>query len=232
MSQFQYPAGGGFLRSHTPMRLVLPGKSLITAPATLLSGTNYKAGSVLGKITAGAVSSAAKAGGNGSADGTFVLDATSPKRIGIKAGVYTLRVIAVPATHATDWELRDPDGFSLGVYKVTGSGGTVTVDNDIKGVITDGATDFAVGHGFDITVAAGSNKLCLAAAAAEDGSAIPGWILAEDCDASAADKNVPVYVEGYFNEEALTFGAGHTADTVRDALRKVGIHLMTDKWSI
>jgi hypothetical protein len=211
--------------------LVLNGKALVFTPATLKSGTAFKAGTVLGRITAGAVTSDAKSGGNGSADGTFVLDATSPKRLGVKAGIYTLRVIAVPAAHGSVWELRDPDGNSLGQYIITGSGGTVTVDNDIKGVLTDGATDFAVGHGFDITVAAGSNKLTTALAAAEDGSADPVAILLEDVDATGADKNCPVAVEGMFNEQALTYGTGHTADTVRLKLRALGIHLKTPFYS-
>jgi len=34
-----------------------------------------------------------------------------------------------------------------------------------------------------------------------------------------------------FNERALVFGAGHTADTVRAALRAAGIHIKTPYYS-
>lgn len=231
MSSIAHPAAAGVIAGRFNNGIVLPGKDIVFAPATLLTGTAYKAGSVLGRVTNGAATAAAKSGGNGSADGTFVIDATNPSRIGAKAGVYQLRVIDVPATHKTVWKLVDPDGIVIDNPVITGSGGTYTIDNDIKGVITDGATDFAVGDGFDITVPAGSNKLKLAAAAAQDGSADPFAILLEDVDATSADKNCPVAVEGVFNEEALVFGAGHTADTVRYNLRKLGIHIKTMKYS-
>lgn len=61
---------------------------------------------------------------------------------------------------------------------------------------------------------------------ASDGSQTPVAILANDVDASAADvTNVLVYTSGEFNERAITFGAGHTAASTRDALRARGIHL-------
>jgi hypothetical protein len=231
MSHLPHPAGGSVFSGYVPQELLLLSlKTPVYEPATLLTGQVYEAGSVLGRITAGAVSSAAKSGGN-TGNGTFVLDATNPKRLGVKAGIYALRVVELHAVHDYTVELRDPDGFSLGNYRLTGTGASITIDNDVKGVLTDGGTDFVVGDGFDITVAVGSNKLTLSAAAAEDGSAVPFAVLAERVDASAADKNCPVVVEGYFNEEALVFGAGHTADTVRVALRDRGIHMRTMRYS-
>jgi hypothetical protein len=226
-----HPAGGSVFAGFVRTELILMSlKTPVFEPATLLSGTSYKAGSVLGRITAGAVSSAAKSGGN-TGNGTFVLDVTSPKRLGVKAGIYTIRVVELHAVHDYTVELQDPDGYALGSYRLTGTGANITIDDDIKGVLTDGATDFIVGDGFDVTVAAGSNKLALAAAAAEDGSAVPFAVLCEDVNATAADKNCPVLVEGYLNEEALVFGVGHTADTVRVALRDRGIHMRTMKYS-
>jgi len=74
-------------------------------------------------------------------------------------------------------------------------------------------------------VAPGSLKYKLSAAAAVDGSQYPEGILVEDTDASAADIDTGVYIAGEFNENAITFGAGHTADSVRDALRLKGIYL-------
>lgn len=229
MSHIPHPASGGFVHSWSPQDLIAGlNPSIASLPATLLSGTSYKAGMVLGRITAGAVTVGAI---QGTGNGTFVIDATDPKRLGVKAGVYRLICIEVHTTHDYTFELRDPDGYALGSFRLTGSGASITIDNDIKGALTDGGTDFAAGTYFDITVAAGSNKLKQCLAAAQDGSAVPYAILPEDCDASGADKNCPVWVKGCFNEEALIYGTGHTADTVRQAFLATGIILKTLKYS-
>lgn len=70
-----------------------------------------------------------------------------------------------------------------------------------------------------------SDKFIASLAAAVDGSEVPRVIVAEDCDASAGDKRCAVYRTGEFNQDALTLGTGHTADSVRDGLRDLGIHL-------
>lgn len=71
-----------------------------------------------------------------------------------------------------------------------------------------------------------SSKYKLSASAAGDGSQTPAGILAIDVDASGGDVvGVPVYVSGDFNERAVVFGTGHTADSVREALHARGIHL-------
>ena len=72
-----------------------------------------------------------------------------------------------------------------------------------------------------------SKKLTLSVQAATDGSQVPYGILADDADASATDVLCGVYVKGEFNQNALTFGAGHTPQTVHDALRDGGIFLKT-----
>lgn len=68
-------------------------------------------------------------------------------------------------------------------------------------------------------------KLVVCTAAANDGSQYPVAILPEDLDTGSADSMHSVYVEGTFNETALTYGTGHTANTVRLHLRTVGILL-------
>lgn len=68
-------------------------------------------------------------------------------------------------------------------------------------------------------------KLTLSLSASSDGSQTPVAILAEDCDASAADKACLFYEAGEFDQAAMTFGASHTADTVRDALAARSIYL-------
>lgn len=72
-----------------------------------------------------------------------------------------------------------------------------------------------------------SGALALSLAAASDGSEVPYAILAEDTDASAGDKVCTVYLAGEFNPNVMTFGTGHTASSVKDALRDAGIFLKT-----
>jgi|GEM_PF-347491 len=188
---------------------------------TLLSGENRKRGTVLGKISVGAASSAAKSGGN-TGTGTLTMDVTTPVRAGAKVGVYTVRFVEAAANNGT-FRVTDPDGFDIG--EVVMAGGAGAFDNDIKFAVADGGTDFIVGDGFDITVAAGSAKYKMSLAAAVDGSAVPVVILAEDCDASGGDKTTVAYFAATVDENALVYGSGHTAATCREPLRDVGIYL-------
>lgn len=68
-------------------------------------------------------------------------------------------------------------------------------------------------------------KYLLSLSAAIDGSQVPEAILAEDADASAADAEALIYMTGEFNEAALTIGAAHTADSIREGLRDKSIFL-------
>lgn len=206
--------------TYTPDGLIAGSDDPMTRRITLLSGENRARGALLGKITLGAASSAAKAGGN-TGNGTLTMDVTNPVRAGAKAGVYQVRLIAA-ATNAGTFRVTDPDGFVLGDVAVG-----ATFDNDIKFATADGSTDFAVGDGFDITLAAGSGKYRLSLAAAVDGSQVPLCILAESTDASAADKDTPAYFGGVFDENAIIYGTGHTAGSVREMLRDLGIKLQS-----
>lgn len=209
-----------------PDQLIASDFPLVTeGKATLVSGAGaLKRGTVLGKITIGAAVSAAKAGGN-TGTGTFVLDATTPVKAGAKAGVWTLRCITAVA-NGGEFELNDPDGISRGIFIIpAGAGNSVTVDDAIKGVLTDAGTDFIVGDGFDITVAAGSGKYKTAVATAVDGSAVPVGILVDDVDATAADKNCGIYLTGEFNSRAITFDVSFSVATLTPLLRPLGIFL-------
>jgi len=69
-----------------------------------------------------------------------------------------------------------------------------------------------------------TGKLKLSLPAAVDGSENVYGILADDVDASAGDKEAIIYTAGDFNENKMTYGTGHTAASVRDAFRNIGIH--------
>ena len=60
---------------------------------------------------------------------------------------------------------------------------------------------------------------------AVDGSQVPDAILAEDADASGGAVDALIYRAGEFNEDALTIGAAHTADSIRQGLRERGIFI-------
>lgn len=70
-----------------------------------------------------------------------------------------------------------------------------------------------------------SDKHTLSLSAAEDGSQVPGLVLAADADATGGDMVVPVYASGAFDSTKLILGTGHTAATVEAAFRKEGAPL-------
>lgn len=72
-----------------------------------------------------------------------------------------------------------------------------------------------------------SGKYALALSASSDGSQAPLVILAEDTNASAADKVTVAYFAGPFDENACTYGAGVTPATAREPLRDVAILLQS-----
>ena len=92
-------------------------------------------------------------------------------------------------------------------------------------VITLAAGAGALKRGALLGKIAASAEFTLSLAAAADGSEVPVAVLAEDADATTAAVPVPAYYWGTFNQGAITFGEGHTADDLRDGLRARGIDL-------
>jgi hypothetical protein len=155
----------------------------------LASGTSALVsipGLVVGKIAVGAATPVAKSGGN-TGNGLLTMDGTTPVKSGVKPGVYQVRFTAAAANNGT-FRVTDPDGFVLG--DVVMAGGTGAFDNDVKFSIADGATDFIVGDGFDITVATGSGKYAPFSLTGNNGSEKPVAILLENANASVADQRV------------------------------------------
>lgn len=72
----------------------------------------------------------------------------------------------------------------------------------------------------------GGDKYLLSLSAAADGSETPDLVLADACDASAADTPAIAYERGDFLESGLTIGTGHTAGSIREGLRDKGITLI------
>lgn len=70
-----------------------------------------------------------------------------------------------------------------------------------------------------------SGKYKLVNSANTDGSQTADVILTETIDATSADITTSGYVQGEFDQNALTFGGTDTADTHRATLRSKGIIL-------
>lgn len=198
--------------SYAGSALVAPGMPVMTKKFTLTTGT-LLAGAVLG-IIAGTPTAAAAAGNTG--NGTI---GTLTVGNGAKVGVWRLICIE-PAANLGTFAVEDPDGIQVG-RAIVGS----AYAGPIGFTIADGATDFVAGDAFTFTVPSSSDVI-LSVAAATDGSAVPAVVLAHDADASAAEVEVIAYTRADVIETALSYGAGHTADTVREALRLRGITLI------
>ena len=156
---------------------------------TILSGEGVLAiGTVLAKLRVGAATSAAKSGGN-TGNGALTMDVTTPVLVGARPGIYTARVITAAANGGV-FRVEGPDGNVKGDVAVG-----ATFADEIKFAIADGATDFIVGDGFDITVAAAANKyigMKLTGANAGGASAV----LISKVDATSADKVGVVVARG------------------------------------
>ncbi|MGE0022103.1 MAG: head decoration protein [Hyphomicrobium sp.] len=174
---------------------------------TILAATgNLATGAVLGQILAGAATSAAKAGGN-TGGGSLTLDATTPKLVGVKAGVYKVRAIGLAANGGI-FSVHDPDEIYIGNYTIGGP----DFANQIKFAMADSGTDFAVGDGFDITVAAGSGKWAYYDPTAVNGCAVPRGILLDARDVSGGADVAGVVVTGEAEIVAIGLAWGAAVD--------------------
>lgn len=157
--------------------------SLSRETVTVLSGQTLQPGHVLGRVTVGTTTGAAAAGNTGNGTiGTVSAGASA------KAGAYQIVCIEA-ATNGGTFEVEDPDGVIIGRAVVgTAFAGSVVF------TIADGATDFAAGDRFTVTVAAGSGKYKEYNPAGTDGSQTAVALSFGAVDASAADASGVVVV--------------------------------------
>ena len=73
----------------------------------------------------------------------------------------------------------------------------------------------------------GSGEYVLSLAASADGSEVPVAVLADDADTTGGAATGAAYLSGEFNDNAIIFGTGHTAASVKDGLRDLNIYLKT-----
>lgn len=166
---------------------------------TVLAG-NYKAGSVLGKVTVGTATATTKLGnaGNGAMSAIAVGAA--------KPGAYAVTFIE-PVANAGAFQVEDPDGVTIG----TGTVAVAFAAGGLTFTIADGAVDFAAGDQFTITVAAGSGKFKLWNPANTDGSGTAVAVLYANTDATAGDRSALAIVrDAEVNRHILAHFIGAT----------------------
>ncbi len=163
---------------------------------------------VLGAVPIGAVSSAVKAAGANTGNGTLVMDASNPSLANYQPGLYQVRCIAAAANAAT-FRVTDPKGDVLGDINYNGAGASAAFADQIKFAVTDGSTDFVVGDGYDITVLPGVAYKPLNLAATDGSQNAAGVGLY----ASDSDGNVTVLARGpiVLRADMLQWPVGATA---------------------
>lgn len=100
-------------------------------------------------------------------------------------------------------------------------GGNVAPVVADKGLIVSGAGVLTRGTVLGLVTASG--KLTIVDSSKSDGTETPYAVLAEDVDATSADKTCAVYLTGEFNIDKLVFGGSDTAATHKVNARKIGI---------
>jgi hypothetical protein len=172
--------------------------------ATLITGQNLKAGTVLGLIGSGTMGTVTFAG---TGNGVCTKDATTPVLFGAKVGNYTAKCVQVPGANLALFEVIDPLGKCIGNVGIG-----ATFAREIKFVIADGATDFIVGDTFTFPVNTVTGKYTLHDAAAVDGSQNAAAVLINDTDATSADTACAVLSRHAILKSAgLTWKTGITA---------------------
>lgn len=203
--------------AYIPDQLIAGQFNLVTDTISLAAGVLLR-GTVLGQKTIGTASSAVKAGGN-TGNGTLTPDVTTPVLVGAKPGVYQVRLITAAANAGT-FRVTDPDGQVLGDVGVG-----ATFADQIKFATADGATDFIVGDGFDVTVAGGDGSWLKSVKTAVDGTAVPKAILVDNADASGGAVRAGAYITGEFNETAIIYDGTWTLAELKVLLRPYSIFL-------
>lgn len=180
---------------------------------TIASGAGIlAAGAVLGLLASdGALSVAAAADAGNTGNGVLTL-ATPAYGAGAVPGVYVVSFIE-PGSDAGSFIVEAPSGAVIGSGEVG-----VAFDGDVKFTIADGATDFAVGDIFRITVsqAAASGEYVASPATGADGSEEAVAVLLYPVDATDAAVSVAAIVrDAEVNGNILTYD-----DSVDDDAKK------------
>ncbi len=165
-------------------------------------------GTVMGKRSIGTPSSAA---GANTGTGTLTGLAVHAGSTTVKVGAYVAKCIAAAVNSGT-FELIDPAGRLMAQVVV----GAAVAGPDLDFTINDGATDFAVGDTFTITVPAGDGTFVPVSATGINGEATAAAVLVQRALIAAGvndDGNV-VGNDAVVLEPALLWPSGATATQI------------------
>lgn len=179
---------------------------------------------VVGKVTKGDVTTQAWTGNAGGGD----FAATPTAGAAAMAGKHTVEITGAGAT--APFIVRNPLGEVLGNGKV----GTAFDAGGIAFTLSDGTPDFAAGDGFDIIVAAGSDKVVQIDFSGTDGREDAVGILVDDVTApDGSDAKGVIVARGpaILKASGLVWPAGATTNQKNAALaqlRTLGFVIRTD----
>lgn len=173
-----------------------------TTGAVTAGSSALEPGAILGGVITGTAT--ATAGGSNTGDGTMTVDATTPVIANGQVGTYTATCITA-ATNGGTFRVTDPKGNVLGDVDVGD-----TFANQIKFVINDGATDYAVGDTFTVLTTITSIAYELLDLAATDGSQYPAGILWEEVAATETETRTIICRDAEVVADHLTYSASAT----------------------
>ena len=204
---------GAFMVSEAPGRQSRD-RFVVALNQSLAAGQAVGKTAVIAQVTSSAVADASNTG-----NGVITLDAAAPVAAGAKNGVYRA-VNELVATNSGEFVVFDPDGIEIGRVAVG-----ATFNNQIKYVIADGATDFAIGDAFSITVGIEDTDYQIAAynPAGVDGSQRVAGILWEGVTTDGVNLGVGVVIVRAAEVRGvdLVWSAGITAIQKADAIRQL-----------
>jgi hypothetical protein len=184
------------------------------------AGQNLAMGSVIGKITAGAVPTTGTAGTN-TGGGTCASVTGGPAR---KVGVYELTCVAVVSGGGV-FTVKDPEGLGLPNAYV----GQAYTNPAINFTLVDGTPDFALGDSFKITVPAGSGRVKELDIAGIDGAAEAYGILIAGIDTTDTTKRQVAFTSG--GDAELQPGDFVTGASSGAKAQVVSISLTSGDWA-
>jgi hypothetical protein len=193
---------------HTAEHILSEDPVISREEVTIASGADIVPGEVLGHVTAGSGTAAAKGSntGNGTISAIAILG-------GAVDGTYTIRF-----TGATAFTVENPSGDVIG----SGATGAAFAD-DIGFTITAGVTAFVAGDGFDVAVTLSAGKFKPLNPAATDGSEIAVAVSYAAVEAAASDARGVVSARlTAFKGAALKWPAGITAAQKVAAIAHLG----------
>jgi len=188
------------------------GITMTTGATPMVAGDGFTI-TVTGKVGNPTAASVANSGNTGNSTSSAVTCTGYAPML----GNYKVTIIE-PGTNVGTFSVQDPNGMEIGHGVVasafTGGGLTFT--------IADGATDFAAGDQFVVTVAAGTGKYAPWNPSAVDGTQTVAGILYGDRDTTSADKQaVAVTRAAEVNASELVWPSGASAAVIASGLAQL-----------